>query len=442
MAEKQRVVVIGLWHQGIVAASVLADQGFIVNAMDEDPATINSLNNAKAPIFEPGLDDLIANGLANSSLKFSGMKTKPVEQADFIVIAHDTPVDEEDKSDIGPILEAVDWMIPKLREGVTIHVTAQVPVGTCDKISESIRKKRDKLEFGLAYSPENLRLGEALQRYENPNLPVIGTDDTEVFDRLVKFYSWTGVEWSRCSLKTGEMLKHSLNSYMALSISFANEIGNLCDKIGADGQMLGQLLKLEPRISRHALLSPGLGFSGGTLARDVQTLRRLGQTKNVPTFLQDAVWHANQMQNSMVVSLLRDYFGGSFVGKKVCVLGITYKPNTSTLRRSAAVEICNEINRGGGIVQAHDPMVDRDELQSVKSINFYEDLYGSLTGVDATVVITAWKQFKQLDLNIVKNMTVGRLFMDTTNLFRQEDVEAAGLQYAAIGRGLIFGERG
>ena len=236
------------------------------------------------------------------------------------------------------------------------------------------------------------------------------------------------------------MLKHSLNSFLALSITFANELGNLCDKIGVDGHRLGQLLRLEPRIGTKAMLMPGLGFSGGTLARDVQTLRVIGERVSLGTGLLDALWSTNQLQNKLVTLRLKDYFKGSIKGKKICVLGLTYKPDTSTLRRSAALEIIDELVSEGAIVVASDPMADREELKSYKQFKFYEAASDAWSCADALLLITPWIQYKNLNfIEVQKNMN-GKLVFDTASIWKEANIVESGLEYMNIGGGKLFGK--
>ncbi len=436
----KNVLVVGLWHQGVVAAACLADWGYKVTGLDNGLGRISRLNKGNAPIFEPGLDDLIQQGIRNKKLEFYTEYNSKIENPDIVLIAHDTPVDENDVSDLSSVFKSVEDLVPHLQDRIVIHVTAQVPVGTCDQIATLISHIRPNLKFHLAYSPENLRLGQAINLYRTPMLPVIGSDDSETFKILERFYSKANVEWQFCTIKTAEMLKHALNTFLALSITFANELGNLCDKIGVDGHRLGKLLRLEPRIGTKAMLMPGLGFSGGTLARDVQTLRAVGERVSIDTGLLDALWSANQLQNKLVPRRLKDYFEGSIKGKKICVLGLTYKPDTSTLRRSAAIQIIDELVSEGAIVVASDPMADREELKSYKQFEFFETASGAWSGADALLLITPWIQYKNLNFVEIKKNMSGNLVFDTASIWKEADIAESGLEYMNIGGGKLFGK--
>jgi len=429
------VAVIGLWHQGVVAAACLTEWGYDVVGADVDPARIARLNEGRAPLFEPGLDDLLGQGCRTGRLKFTADLRSAVEGRDVVLLMHDTPVSESDESDLTDIIRAVETMAPGLAQGVVLHVTAQVPVGTCDEIRRTLLSLRPGLFLMVAYSPENLRLGQAIERYRKPPLPVLGSDDAGALDRLEKFYAPCGVTWQRTNLRTAEMSKHALNTFLALSVTFANELGNLCDEVGADGHRLAEILRLEPRVGSKAMLFPGLGFAGGTLARDVQTLRRLGAQLKLATPLLDGLWTSNKAQNSTVVLRLHRLLGG-LRGKKIAVWGLTYKPDTSTLRRSAALEVIGDLQREGAQVAAHDPKADPAELAQA-GFAVAEDPLAAAAGADALVLMTPWAQYRDTDFTRLRAGMAGTLVFDTAGLWKAEQVTAAGLQYLDIGRGRL-----
>ena len=246
----KKIAVIGLWHQGVVGAACMADIGYDVAAADHDKQRIKSLNEGNAPLFEPGLDDLIKKGLQNGHLTFTSNILDAVVGRKEIMIMFDIPVDENDKSDLSELFNTIDEITPNIEDETVLYITAQVPVGTCQQIIERIKAKNPNLKFGLAYSPENLRLGKAIDLFLHPALPVIGADNAATFDRIENLLSPLNVEWKHLNLSTSEMTKHALNAYLALSISFGNELGNLCDEVGADGHQIAEVLRMEPRVGR------------------------------------------------------------------------------------------------------------------------------------------------------------------------------------------------
>jgi len=429
-----KIAVIGCWHQGVVGAACLADLGYDVLAADHDGERIEKLNTGAAPLFEPGLDDLLKKGLASGNLNFTTDVAGCVTDCEYVLLMHDTPVDENDQSDLSSVFNAVEEISYRLEQNAVLLVTAQVPVGTCDRIVGIIREKNPGLKFGIAYSPENLRLGQAIERYMHPALPVIGSDDAKALDRIEKLFAPLKVEWKRVNLRTAEMTKHALNAFLATSISFANEIGNLCDEVGADGVELAKILRMEPRIGPKAMLFPGLGFSGGTLARDMQTLRGLGDGFDIDTLMLDGVWESNKRQNRLVVRKLKKVLG-SLEGVPVTVLGLTYKPETSTLRRSAALEIIGDLLREKMIVSAHDPKADRKEVAQHTEFRFYEDLYEAVKGARAVVIITGWPEYKALDFDRIRKLMADPILIDVNDMLDAQSMESKGFVYLDVGRG-------
>jgi UDPglucose 6-dehydrogenase len=430
------VCVIGLWHQGIVGAACLADLGCSVAAADHDAGKVGLLNGGRAPLYEPGLDELIAAGLESGRLSFSADLAESVRGRPYVLLMFDTPVNDRDESDLSEVLSTAGEIAPHLADDVVLYVTAQVPVGTCDRIAAIVREANPSLRFGIAYSPENLRLGQAIERFRHPALPVIGADDPATLDRLEPLLAPLGVQWARVGLRTAEMTKHALNAFLATSICFANELGNLCDEVGADGRQIAEVLRLEPRVGPKAMLFPGLGFAGGTLARDMQTLRSLGDRSGLETPLLDGAWDSNGRQNRLVVRKLKKAFG-DLKGVRAAVLGLTYKPDTSTLRRSASLEIIADMADQGMIVAAHDPKADRDEVAARRDFRFAEDPYAAAEGADTLVLITPWPEYKSLDFARVRRLMSRPMVIDTANLLDARAMEGLGFTYLDIGRGRV-----
>jgi UDPglucose 6-dehydrogenase len=428
------IAILGCWHQGVVAAACLANLGYNVIAADADSDRIRLLAAGQSPIFEPGLDALLQEGIATGTLRFTGDFVSAVRDRPFVFVMFDTPVDDEDRSDLSGVFNAIEAIAPHLANNAVLYVTAQVPVGTCDKLAAIVHRLNPSLEFGLAYSPENLRLGQAIELFRHPALPVIGVDKPSTFDHLTLLLAPLNAKWECTDIRTAEMTKHALNAFLALSVCFANELGNLCDTVGANGQRIAQLLRREPRIGTKAMLFPGLGFSGGTLARDMQTLRSLGDGARLDTPLLDGAWASNCQQNGMVIRKLTALFG-SLKDVRVAVLGLTYKPDTSTLRRSAALEVIADLNRLGATVRSHDPKADRSELAEHSGLGFHEDVYKAVEQVQAVVVITGWQEYKALDFGRVKNLMSGSVLLDTNNMLDAEALTSLGFKYLDIGRG-------
>jgi UDPglucose 6-dehydrogenase len=425
------IAVLGAWHQGLVASGCLAETGYAVRAWDASSETMAGLRQGKLPIFEPGLDDLIAAGVESGKLTFADNLTDAVRGADYVFLMFDTPVDENDNSDLSGIFAAVTEAAPRMASDVTIYVTAQLPFGTSAKLLKIVRDGGAR-NASIAYTPENLQLGAAIARFKSPPLPVIGTDDDAAFERLAKLLAPYNANWQRCTLATAEMLKHALNAFLAVNICFANELGNLCDALGADGVRLAELLRLEPRVGPKAMLMPGLGFAGGTLARDMISLRSLGDKTGIDTLTLDGAWNSNKSQNTLVFRRLEALLSG-VKGKRIAVLGLTYKADTSTLRRSAAMELIADLAKAGATIAAHDPMADPVEASTHADVR--PDPYDAASGADAIVLMTPWKQYRELDLAKLCGAMKGTLLFDSARLWQADAALKAGFTYVDIGRG-------
>jgi UDPglucose 6-dehydrogenase len=431
----KNISIIGLWHQGVVGAACMAKVGYTVLGADKDQKKIESLSKGKAPIYEPGLDELLQAVLSAKTLSFTTDFKQAASSADEIMIMFDTKVDADDQLDMTEIFDAIKEITPKLRENVILYVTSQIPVGTCDRFSELIKSIRPSLEFSIAYSPENLRLGQAIDRFLHPALPVVGANDPETIERMKKLLAPLCPEWKTTNLRTAEMVKHALNAYIGLTVCFGNEIGSICDEVGADGHKIAEVLRLEERIGKKAMLAPGLGFSGGTLARDMQTLRNLGDQYKLDTILLDGAWNANKSQNQLVVRRLSSIYG-KLKGIEIAVFGLTYKPDTSTLRRSAAIEITQDLAKAGARISAHDPKADRTELATYTHFAFHEDPYKACENAQVLLMITAWKDYKEMDFDLIKKkMKANPLVFDTANIWKPDLLESRGFFYINIGSG-------
>lgn len=433
----KKVCVVGLWHLGAVTAGCLADLGYEVVGVERDPAKAAKLNRGIPPLFEPGLAELMATHLASGRLRFTADLADGTAKASYVLIAYDTPVDDQDDPDLSPIETTVEELGSVLEHDVAIIVSSQVPVGTCEALANRLRTLAPRLRFGIACVPENLRLGEAIDRFLRPDLLVLGADNEQTMAKIEALYSSVPGSRVRVDLRTAEMIKHAINAYLATCISFSNELANLCDEVGADALHVAGALKLERRVSPKAPLLPGLGFSGGTLARDMKVLTKLADRYHYPAPFLNGVLALNRLQNSTVVHRLEKLLE-SLRSKTIGVLGLTYKPGTSTLRRSAAVEIIRDIVGRGGIVRAYDPKADPAETALLRhEFTVCEDPYAVAQGAHAIVLVTPWPEFKDLDLPRLRTGMRDHAFLDTANMLDPSLVTQAGFLYQGIGRGAV-----
>jgi UDPglucose 6-dehydrogenase len=430
----ERVCVIGLWHLGLVTSACLADLGRTVVAFDSDPQLIEGLRNHRLPLFEPGLEELIDRGIVEERLWFTADPQEALAGARYAIIAHDTTVDERDESDLSQVMAAASLLARHLENGSIVIISSQVPVGTCQQIEATIRRGRPLLDFGIAYVPENLRLGQAIERFKKPEMIVIGSDDPAATNAVDELLAGINAPRVVVGIRTAEMTKHALNAFLATCISFANEMANLCDEVGADALDVGRALHLDKRVGPLAPLRPGLGFAGGTLARDLKTLRKIGKRNRSGTPLIEGVLKVNQRQNRVVTRNLRKVYG-SLEGLMVGVLGLTYKPGTSTLRRSAALEIIGEQTALGASVKAYDPRANLEELPDIPNVEFCPDPRAVAEGSDALVIVTDWPEFRDLDFAAIKKSMKNPVLVDAQNMLDAKEMTQMGFQYIGVGRG-------
>ena len=434
MKLKTKVCVLGIWHLGSVYSACLADLGYFVVGWDRDAKKVTDLNKGIPPLFEPGLEELLTKNILSKNLTYTSDLGYALREAQYVLIAFDTPVNAKDEVDLSPIFEVSSELAKYLESDALLIVSSQVPIGTCEQIKSMIKQQNPTLEFDVAYCPENLRLGQAIQCFKNPERIVIGADSPSSLERVEEFWDLIDAPKVRMDLRSAEMTKHALNAFLAMCISFSNEIANLCDELGADALKVVAALRLDERIGQKLPLGPGLGFAGGTLARDLKILHNLGNKLNYEIHLVDATLKVNEGQNRIVVKKLEKVYG-TVKNLTIGVLGLTYKPGTSTLRRSAALEIIQELISKGAVVKAHDPKASLEEIQEHPEFQFYSDPYEVARGSDALVIITDWPQFKELDFDLFKSKMRKPVLVDARNMLYNEGLEEKGCIYLGVGRG-------
>ena len=427
-----KVCVSGLWHLGSVTAACLASAGHDVTGLDPDPNVIERLGRGTPPLFEPGLEDLVKSGLASGRLRFT---TDPAAaaNADVVWITTDTPVDDDDRADVESVVQGAAALFPHLRDGALVIVSSQVPVGTTRRLESLFEAVAKGRRAGFGYSPENLRLGKAIEVFTRPDRVVAGVRsaaDRETFAALLGPFT-DRIEWM--SVESAEMTKHALNAFLATSVTFANEIAALCEQVGADASEVERGLKSEARIGPKAYLSPGGAFAGGTLARDVMFLSQLGAARGVPTHVLSSVKTSNDAHRHWPERRLTEVLG-DLAGRTVAVWGLTYKPGTDTLRRSSAVELCTWLHARGARVRAHDPAVRELPPSLASSIALASDPLAAADGADALVVATPWPDYRAVDAAAVAGRMAGTLVLDANRFLGGTLGRHPGLTYLSVGK--------
>lgn len=426
-----KVCVQGLWHLGLVTAAGLAAIGNNVIAFDPNNKIISDLNSGKLPIFEPGLDELISDVFNKKLLEFESNQVSAYSGIELLWITYDTPVNNDDIADFEYVMEEIKNSIKFVPNGVVVLVSSQLPLGSICSLEKFVADNYPDKEISFAYSPENLRLGNAIKIFLDPERIIVGIRSEyskKVISRLLapikKRIEWMGIE-------SAEMTKHAINAFLALSITFINEIATICELFGSDAKEVERGLKTESRIGPRAYLSPGSAFAGGTLARDIEYLESAGKKANIFNPLLASIKVSNSIHKNWVRRKLTTFLG-SLEGKKIVVWGLTYKPGTDTLRRSLSVDLINWLIENGAKVQVYDPVVKElpREWNGFVEMNFSP--FDSIEDVDCLVIGTEWSEFREYAYELHKKSKPSLLIIDT-NRHIKSSLEGTRFKYLAVG---------
>jgi UDPglucose 6-dehydrogenase len=430
-AKKMNICVFGLWHLGSVTSAGLAKLGHTVVGLDFNNEVIGNLQKGHAPVSEPGLNELIHETLKTKLLRFTHDPRVALPDADVLWIAFDTPVDEQDNADITSIEKNFDNIAPFIHDRMKIIISSQVPVGFTRYLQNQFYKKQLGKKVYFAYSPENLRLGKALKTFLEPDRIIIGIHPEEKELFLPVFTSISDrLEWM--SIESAEMTKHAINAFLATSICFANEVATLCECTGANAKDVERGLKTEERIGPGAYLTPGIAFSGGTLARDVLFLQNMGKKNLLPMYLINAVLESNDDHKKWIQRKCLETLG-ELEGKHVAVLGLTYKPGTNTLRRSLSVELCRWLKDQGAEVTAFDPAIQELPHELHTTISLSTDITRSVENADCIIIATEWPDFQKIKKEIVTTMR-GKIIIDPNGFMEGTLGNIHSMRYFAVGR--------
>jgi UDPglucose 6-dehydrogenase len=420
-----KIVVQGLWHLGTVTAACCAKY-FDVVGLDFEAANTAKLNSGKAPLLEPGLDELVTAGIASKKLSFTTDAKIACENVDILWLTYDTPVNEHDESDVEFVLGNLRRALTNLPKGALVLISAQLPVGTCATLEKEFP------QFDFACSPENLRLGKAIDSFEKAERVIVGIRAGAKKPLLEKLFTPFTPQIIFMSPESAEMVKHALNSFLALSITFINEVARLCEHTGADAKEVSVGLKSEPRIGPKAYLGPGGPFAGGTLARDVVTLTKLAAANSEKISVIPAIKQSNDLHRGWAFRRLQSRLG-DLRGKKIAILGLTYTTNTDTLRRSAAVELCKQLLAVCANVSAFDPAVKTLPAE-LSSVALAADIVTALSGAEAVAVCTEWPQFRQADWAKIVPPMRQPVFVDANRFLEKELKNIPGIEHLSVGR--------
>jgi len=439
-----KVAMIGTGYVGLVSGACFADFGHVVTCIDKDPSKIERLNNGEIPIFEPGLDDLVATNVRDGRLFFTLEAQQAIREADAVFIAVGTPSRRGDgHADLSYVYAAAEE-IAGLIQGFTVIVTkSTVPVGTGDEVEAIIRKARPEAEFAVVSNPEFLREGAAIGDFKRPDRVVIGVNDIEgdmgrrARDLMSELYRPLNLNESPLLFvgrRTSELIKYAANAFLAMKITFINEMADLCEAVGADVQQVARGIGLDKRIGSK-FLHAGPGYGGSCFPKDTIALVRTAQQYGTPTRLIETTVEVNAARKKAMAGRVEKTLGESLQGKTVALLGLTFKPNTDDMRDAPSLDIAPALIAAGATVQAFDPEGMHEASKLLDGVLMKDGPYDAVTGADAVVIVTEWDQFRALDLDRVKLLMRQPVLLDLRNVYRPEDLERRGFKYAGIGRG-------
>jgi len=430
------VCMIGAGYVGLVSAACFSEFGFNVTCIDKDPARVAGLKRGEVPIFEPGLDDLIARNSSAGRLKFTDAYEDAVKSADVVFLAVGTPMRRGDgHADLSYIFGAVGDIAPYLNAFTVITTKSTVPVGTSRAIEKRLRELRPDAEFAVCSNPEFLREGSAILDFTHPNRVLVGCDDAQarvVMERLYKPLKLRNAPVLFTSRESAELAKYAANAFLALKISFINEIADLCEEVGADVHEVASAIGSDDRIG-NKFLHPGPGYGGSCFPKDVAALVRTARESRAPLSIIEQVSRVNDERKIAMIKRIETAMGGSVEGKTIAVLGVTFKPNTDDMRDSPALDIVPALLAMGAKVQAFDPE-GHEARRMLSDVDFKDGPYEAVEGADVMVLLTEWNQFRALDLDRVKALMRSPVVVDLRNVYRPEEMRQRGFTYASVGR--------
>jgi UDPglucose 6-dehydrogenase len=432
-----RIVMIGTGYVGLVSGACFADFGHDVTCVDKDASKVEALLAGRIPIFEPGLDELVANNVAAGRLRFTLDLAEAVPGADAVFIAVGTPSRRGDgHADLSYVYAAAKEMSPHLRPGAVVVTKSTVPVGTGDEVERIIGEARSDLDFSVASNPEFLREGAAIQDFKRPDRIVVGVTNGSARTVLQEIYRplmRNDAPLLVMTRRAAELTKYAANAFLATKISFINEIADLCEKVGADVQDVARGIGMDDRIGPKFLMA-GPGYGGSCFPKDTLALLKTGQDFEAPLRIVEAVVLSNDDRKRSMGRKVVKAIDGETHGKTVGVLGLTFKPNTDDMRDSPALAIVQALQDAGMKVRAYDPEGMEQAAKLLDGVTYCKDAYEALEGAAAAVIVTEWDAFRALDFDRMGRLLTKKLLVDLRNVYDREEVERHGFRYVAVGR--------
>ena len=430
----KKISVIGVGYVGLVTAACFSDLGNQVIALDIIEEKINGLKRGEMPIFEPGLEELVERNVTAGRLQFTTSYPLALKEAEFIFICVGTPSGVDGEADLKYVASAARSIAEHMTQPIILINKSTVPVGTGDWVAEIVtRHQKEPIPFSVVSCPEFLREGAAIQDFNAPHRTVLGSVDPEAADRVAQLHIPLRAPIVITDLRTAEMIKYASNAFLATKISFINEIANVCEALGADVKEVAVGMGYDQRIGA-LFLDAGLGYGGSCFPKDVKALAYMAAEKGRHPQLLNAVMEINNDRRSLAVNRIKEMLGDTH-GKTIGLLGLSFKPNTDDMRDAPSIDIAQALLASGAYVRGYDPVAMDAARPLLPDVEMYPDVYSMAEGCDALMVITEWNEFKNLDLERIRNLLNQAMILDGRNIYDPEKMAALGFQYRGLGRG-------
>ncbi|WP_299057958.1 UDP-glucose/GDP-mannose dehydrogenase family protein [uncultured Polaribacter sp.] len=439
-----KITVIGCGYVGLVTGGCFAEMGNTVVLVDIDASKINKLNKGEVPIFEPGLSQLVSKNLENKSLRFTTSFSEAIYKSEIVFIAVGTPMGEDGSADLKHVLSVADSIGGVLESKIIIVNKSTVPLGTADKVrfrvQSALNKRKINLNFDVVSNPEFLKEGTAIEDFMKPDRIVIGSDSEKVTKKIKELYApffRTHNRFVSMDVRSAEMTKYAANAMLATKISFMNEIANICEKVGADANMVRLGIGSDNRIG-YSFIYPGVGYGGSCFPKDVKALSKIAEEHGYNARLINAVEKVNDAQKLVIVKKIVRRFGDDLTGFCFGIWGLAFKPGTDDMREAPAIYVIKELVKRGAKINAYDPKAINEAkehyLKEVQNVEYVEAKYEVLKNSDALILLTEWKEFRSPDFSEIKNQLKKPVIFDGRNQYNAFNLDDKGFEYHQIGK--------
>jgi UDPglucose 6-dehydrogenase len=431
-----KLCVIGTGYVGLVGAAIFADWGNEVAGVDKDEKKVKKIIEGVMPIYEPGLSEVVLSNIKDKRLSFTTSISEGMKDAEIVFICVGTPQSETGAADLSAVWDVAAEVGKHLEKYTVVVTKSTVPVGTNEKVKKILRENaKEGVEFDVASNPEFLREGSSVEDMKNPDRSVIGSDSKRALDVMKRLYEHLNKPIVDCDLRSAEMIKYASNGFLAAKITFINEIGQLCERAGADVSVVSKGMGLDRRIG-PAFLNAGVGYGGSCFPKDVAALYKTSTDQDYDFNLLRGVMEVNKAQKENFLSKVTRFYGKNLSGKTFAVLGLAFKGDTDDVRESVAIEMCKILRGMGASLKVFDPQ-SNENAKSVLgegSITYCTGSYEAAEGADALFILTEWKEFAGLDIERVKSLLKEPVIFDGRNMLDKELVQNSGFTYFAVGK--------